>query len=229
LDGYSLINMRTSPPSGLLVMLLNNITALIGTAYNRRFLTMEWTTCATSNVCFDSLQSGAVDMLVGKWRTASDYNGVSRFYSFTPSDCNTWTDSALPIWVSATSTLNSIADLKARLATATVSVRLLPDRAGCQCSTGMEHGAAPVWCQSVHGHCSVSLCVDACESDSGTGTWRVQAQCLSEGIQSTARGFFGSNFAITVNNVNAAMFQNLIDGTIGAVRCRCALGIACRA
>ena len=54
-----LIDTSTNPPTGLMVQFLNNVTAQIALAYGRQFLTLSWTYCATSDICFDMLQSGA--------------------------------------------------------------------------------------------------------------------------------------------------------------------------
>jgi hypothetical protein len=116
-SGLVVVDSTTNPPTGLMVQFVNAVVARIGTAYNRRHLTLEWSFCASTTACFDMLQSGIVDALLGKYRLSSDYaNTTVRFYNAQSSPCKTWTEDALPTWVKSTSPLVSIADLQAAIA-----------------------------------------------------------------------------------------------------------------
>jgi hypothetical protein len=54
--GLLLIDTQTNPPTGLIVQHLNNITQKIAAAYNRRYLTLQWTYLVPSDDIYDQLQ-----------------------------------------------------------------------------------------------------------------------------------------------------------------------------
>jgi hypothetical protein len=90
---------------------LNGVVTRIGAAYNVKYLALTWITCATSDVCFDQLANGVIDILWGNWVMPSSYNSqVPRFYAFNPSPCLTWVTD-LAIWVTTTSSYNTAEEL----------------------------------------------------------------------------------------------------------------------
>jgi hypothetical protein len=89
------------------------VVARIGAAYNVKYLSLSWTTCATSDLCFDQLANGVIDVLWGNYVLPSAYNGqVPRFYAFNPSPCLTFVTD-LAIWVAPGSGFTTVEQLLA--------------------------------------------------------------------------------------------------------------------
>jgi hypothetical protein len=71
-------------PAGLMTPWLDSVVAALGAAYGRKYLSIEWSYCVTSDACYDQLQTGQVDMLWGNWVTPSARTNpaTSRLLSF---------------------------------------------------------------------------------------------------------------------------------------------------
>ena len=97
------------PVTGKMADFLNYVVKEIGKAYGVQYLTLKWVTCPTtvnglsvsssSDLCFDQLETGAIDVLWGNWVVPSSYDSqYPRFYSFASSPCNSFVNS-LVAWV----------------------------------------------------------------------------------------------------------------------------------